>query len=287
MNISVYIDPGSTRSKIVGDAIYDGIRRCGFTVEKKNSVTYRTRRSLTLDDVAVFYGLSGGLRRVFQDYRERGRAFYIDLGYWGRRKRTRWDGYHKIILNSRHPTAYFQNKRHPNDRFASFRVPIKPWREPNPKAPIIVAGMSAKAAGAEGFAAESWERATIAKLVKLTDRRIIYRPKPNWPHFHQIAGAKIQTDVPLKVALADCHAVVAHHSNVCVDALLEGVPVFCVEGAAMPLATPLEFLHTIDEPKRPDGREAWAADLAYCQWSLEEMQNGLAWRGIMDEGLLG
>lgn len=257
-----------------------GINRLGIPAQLHSSATYR---GVPKAPVAVFYGLAQGLRKVLTDYQARGlKAFYIDLGYWGRRKRTRWDGYHKIVLNGRHPTDYFQRRTHSPDRFRELGVKIEPWRKSGRH--IIIAGMSAKAAAAEGFQANQWERSAIAKLRKITDRPLIYRPKPNWEGATPLVGSTFQKDVELEDALRNCYAVVTHHSNVGVDALMAGVPVFSTEGVASVLGrTSLKY---IEDAVRPDGREQWAADLAHVQWSMDEMKSGACWRYLKDEGLV-
>lgn len=277
--VIVFVAPANNRSRIVGDAIFAGIRAAGDEVERLSSRSYRGRPA---SEIAVFYGLAEGLRRIFEDYRRERKALYIDLGYWGRRKRTRWDGYHKISLNSRHPTAYFQARPHPVDRFAEFAVPVLPWRERGHH--IVVAGMSAKAAAAEGLRPEQWERATIASLRKITRRPIVYRPKPNWRDARPIPGVAFEKDIDIADSIRGAHALVTHHSNCAIDALLGGIPVFCPFGAASVLAEP--ELANIERPRMPAGREQWAADLAYCQYSLEEMTSGYAWRMLRAEGLV-
>lgn len=277
--IVIYFAPGNNRSELVAKAMHRGIIATGSHADLKPSTSYRGEPQ---HDVAIFYGFASGLRRVFDDYRRRRRAVYIDLGYWGRRKRTRWDGYHKLVLNSRHPTAYFQDRAHSHDRFLSHGVKVEPWRRSGQH--IILAGMSAKAAYAEGFKPEEWERAAIEQLRKYTDRPIIYRPKPNWPEARPLPFSTMQADVPLERALKNCHAVVTHHSNVGIDAVLAGVPVITIEGAVEPMAG--TALSLIENPPMPEGREQWAADLAYCQWSMEEIERGLAFRYLRDEGLI-
>ena len=72
---------------------------------------------------------------------------------------------------------------------------------------------------------------------------------------------------PLAVDLKDCHAVVVHSSNVAVDALLAGVPVFCtVPCAAYRMG--YADLSKIESPLYPDDREQWAWNLADQQWTL-------------------
>lgn len=234
-------------------------------------------------DVAIFYGLAAGLDRILRDYQaSRRKAVYIDLGYWNRRKRTRWDGFHKMAVNSRHPTDYLMNRPHNAHRFERHGVQIRPWRENGTH--ILVAGMSAKAAAAEGLQAHQWERATINRLRELTDRPIVYRPKPSWAEAKPLEGSIFDSTTPLDEALLNCHAVVTHHSNVAVDALLAGVPCICPGGAASLLSA--HALEDIENPPMPDGREQWAFNLAWTQWSVDEMAAGLAFRYLVDEELV-
>lgn len=277
--LGVFFAPNNNRSTIIGQAMADGARRLGLYVDHRSSLTYKGQPQ---HDAAIFYGLASGLDRIFRDYAERGAAVYIDLGYWGRRKRTRFDGFHKLAVNARHPTDYFQRRRHGSERFLSHSVQIRPWREAGDH--ILVAGMSAKAAYAEGIAPHSWERETIAELRKLTRRPIIYRPKPNWAEAKHIDGSTFDRDTPLEDMLTNCHAVVTHHSNVAVDALLAGVPCICPGGVASVLSG--HDLEQIETPPMPAGREQWAADLAHTQWSVDEMRAGDAIRYLLDEGLI-
>lgn len=259
--------------------MFAGVQRFGDKAELKSSLTYK---GIPEYDVIVFYGLAGGLDRLFTDYRKTRKAVYVDLGYWGRRKRSRYDGYHKLAVNARHPTDYFQTRPHSADRFKQHGVPIRPWRETGRH--ILVAGMSAKAAHAEGLSPHSWERATIQRLRQLTDRPIIYRPKPNWIEAKPIPGSIFDKTTPLEAALHDCHAVVTHHSNVAVDALLAGVPCICPHGVASVLSG--HRLEDIEALRKAVGRGQWAADLAWTQWSVDEMKSGAAWRYLRNEGLV-
>jgi len=256
-----------------------GAKRAGVPAVLTTSSQWRGNTDF---DAVIFYGFAEGLRSIFEAYKKKKRAVYIDLGYWGRRKRTRWDGYHKMAVNNRHATAYFQNERHKPDRYAAFRLPVHPWRKSGNH--IIVAGMSAKAAAAEGLRAEEWEKATIHRLRQLTDRPIIYRPKPNWPGARIIPGCQMQRDIPLDRALTNCHCVVTHHSNVGIDALVRGVPVISDFGLASVMGS--RNLEDIENPLVPDGREQFLCDVAYTQYSVNEMADGTAIRYLLDEGLI-
>lgn len=231
--------------------------------------------------VAIFYGLADGLHAILRAYAAApwAKAVYVDLGYWGRRKSSRFDGYHKMVADARHPTDYFQNIPKPPDRLAVHGVQIKPWRPEGRH--ILVAGMSAKAARAEGMDPERWESETIERLRRITNRPIVYRPKPNCDRARPIPGASFERDSSIEEALLDCHAVVTHHSNVAVDALMAGIPCISPFGVASRLSR-----HSVDDIENllmPEGREQFAADLAYCQYSVSEMRAGIAWRYIMGE----
>lgn len=276
--VAVY-HSGKTRSKIIAMAMCDGIRRC----DDKPKLLHDRNYTAPTYPVAVFYGMAGKLKNIFEDYCRTGRrAVYVDLGYWGRHWGGRHAGYHKVSVNARHPVEYFQNRRHPPERFQKFRVPIKRFLRGEH---ILVAGMSDKGARFEGYAPNGWETEIVKKLRKVTDRPIVYRPKPSWRNAGTIRGTEHSSSMePLEKALRKCHAVVTHHSNVAIDGLLAGVPAFCWDGLGLPMA--LQDLSKIEEPYYPQGRDQWAADIAWCQWSVKEMASGACWRYLKDEELV-
>lgn len=281
LEVAIYEVHTRHRSRSVCQAMLAGINRIG---DRARIIPESSYKRPIPGNVAVFYGLQGRCVDVFRDYRAAGqKAVYVDLGYWGRRYGGRFNGFHKVSVGDRHPTAYFQNRQHDSARFQVFEIPVRPWSRDGKH--ILVAGMSDKGARAEGFLPEQWERRVIEKLRRVTDRPIIYRPKPSWLGSHPIQGAGFdRSDRSISEALIDCYAVVTHHSNASVDGLLAGVPSFCIDGCAAPLS--LRDFSKIEEPLYPDGREQWAADLAWTQWSIEEMSSGAAWRYLKDEGLV-
>lgn len=283
LRVVIYQIPGHARSTAVCKAMARGVRAAGDLV----SVVPATRAGSPSHDVAIFYGLAGRLKNVLREYGEsrKRHAVYIDLGYWGRKAGGRFLGYHKVAVDSRHPTDYFQRVAHPGDRAAALGLKVEPWREKGEH--ILVAGMGPKGAAAEGFFPGQWEARTIAMLRKHTKRPIIYRPKPNYRIARPIPGAEFDAPadgVPLADRLRNAHAVVVNHSNVAVEALLAGVPVFAAKGAASVMG--LSDLSRIEEPIFPDGREQWMADLAYTQFNVKEMGAGVAWRHLKKEGLV-
>lgn len=236
----------------------------------------------------VFYGLEGHLPKIFRFAMEKSRAVYVDLGYWGRREGGRYSGYHKVSINARHPSAYFREPQHNGRRFDRFKIRVRPWEESagaRAGGHVLIAGMGAKGAAAEGYAPQVWERAAVAELKRYTSREIVYRPKPSDPLASPIAGTLYSPkDRTLEEELANCWAVVTHHSNVAVDALLAGIPCFCWGGVARSMS--LQDLAHIEIPYLPNWRYQWACDIAWQQWSIEEMRRGDPWAYLRGEGLV-
>lgn len=278
LDVIVYRIREHYRSSVVCDALAQGIAAAGERVR----VRYENEYGGLEGDVAVFYGLEGNLGRILEEYGGARRALYVDLGYWGRREGGRWSGYHKIVVNARHPTKYFRAGCDDRRRLAHGIAPA-PWRKRGSH--ILLAGMGDKGARAEGYAPEEWERWAIAEIRRYSQRPIVYRPKPSWKHARAIAGVGYSPRTqPVEQLLPNCHAVVTHHSNVAVDGLVAGVPCFVWGGVASTMG--LQELGAIESPWLPEGREQWVNDITYCQWSIAEMSSGLPWRYMRSRGLV-
>lgn len=283
VKVAVYRLETQHRPKVICEAILNGIRKLGDKPVIRNALSYQGREC----DVAVFYGFIGPLPTIMADHAKDGSAVYIDLGYWGRHAGGRWNGYHKISVNARHPTAYFRNVHHDGYRLRPFLsdgiYPPKPYQ--NTGRNILIAGMGNKGAQAEGYGFEAWERNAIEEIRKYTDRPIVYRPKPSHKNAPPISGTIFSPpEEDVQVQLADCHAVVTHHSNVAIDGLVRGIPAFCWHGVGSPMA--LQDFSKIEQPWCPDGRKQWMRDISYTQFNVEEMKNGVAWRHLKEEGLI-
>jgi hypothetical protein len=273
-DVAIYCIPRHRRSQMCCHAMLSGIRNSGDHVRMIAETEYsRPTHSIAVTPI---------LRRVMDNQiAAGGKAIYIDLGYWDR---VRDEGHHKIVVNARHPTAYFMARKMDNARVRNLGIEPMPWGHYGKH--IVIAGMGHKAAEAEGKPVEKWERDAIAWLSKTTSRRLIYRPKPSWALAKPLPGAEYSPrEQSLSSILVNCHAVVTHHSNVAVEALVSGVPSFCWKGVAQPMS--LQDLDKIETPLYPDGRADWMNAISYTQWTINEMKQGLPWRHLKNEGLLG
>jgi hypothetical protein len=262
--------------------MYVGINRFGDRAVVRSSSLYRRPEG----DVGLFYGQAGQLVKALTDYPAAGRkAVYADLGYWKRKDGGRYDGYHKLVVNNRHPTAYFQMAPHDDVRARALGLQMAPWtRGEN----IVVVALGPKGARHEGTGRVlDWEKGAIVDIKRVTDRPIVFRPKPNWDRAGPLwdLGYSPPTEL-VDAQFPTAHAIVSYHSNANVEGLVAGVPSFTLHGAAGPLSW--SDLKRIEAPFYPSDQQRWQwiCDLAYTQWNIAEMTSGEAWAHMRREGLI-
>lgn len=229
-------------------------------------------------DAAVFWGYVTTCQNIMAGYRDAGKAaVYLDLPYWKRPDHC------KVSVNSRHPTAYFSKYKHDSVRRENFVGYIAPYRKGSS---ILIAGMGSKAAWAEKLEpVNSWETRAVEEIKKHTDRPIIFRPKPSSSVIKPIPGTIFSPpEEVLGIPLAKANIIVTHHSNVGVDGLIDGVPVYSEQGVASVMG--IKDLSSIESPFYPANREQWLNDVSYCQWSHKEMRSGACWNHLKAEGLI-
>jgi len=275
------------RAKVIHDAVLQGLARHGRQVTTRHPADFR--KSGVEADIAIFYGLWDELREIQRAYPKAGRtSILIDLGYWGRIEGGKLAGYHRVSVNALHATGYFQRVKHPPDRFLRFGLEPRAFRRGG--AHVLLCGMSGKAAWVYGLRPEQWERDAVEKLRfhSRVPREIRYRPKQSWKEASPIAGAVFAPDKQLlgMDQLNDCWALVTHHGNAALDALLAGVPVFCEEGLASVLAE--RDLARINTPRYPSEaeRDQLLFDAAWTQWKVSEIAAGEMWNYLAAESLI-
>lgn len=263
LTVACLLNHGMSRYKHVAHAMAAGIRACG------DVAVIDDHRNALKADVAVMYGWK--YRQSLKRYPQ---WLYADLGYWRR------ETHYRLSANDWSPQAYVRAGL-PADRLAAMGVKIRPWNEQGRE--VLVLGASGKSMAQHGFSYLQWEMATARQLVAM-GLRVVYRPKPNDPERQTLPIAGVGHDErPLADALQAASFVVAHHSNAAIDALVAGVPVHCVTGAAAAFSVPLE---AAANPPRLEGREQFLADVAWLQWTLEEMRAGTTWRHLKDTGVI-
>jgi hypothetical protein len=213
-----------------------------------------------LQDIPVVWGVLRDSDRILEQAKAQAvYFFYVDHAYFNRGHRRSY----RITRNGYEAGAI---RRCPDDRAEELEIETRPWRRSGKE--IIVCPPTEYFIQAHGC--PDWLEKTLETLKSVTDRPIIVREKP-------AAG---EAAVPLPVALEDAHALVAHSSNVAIEAVCLGTPVFVAPtSAAAPIGR--TDLSMIEDPVYPD-REPWLAHLAYNQFSFDEIQDGRAWKMLLE-----
>lgn len=219
-------------------------------------------------DAAVFYGVTDANYSDWLRVKAEGREFYyIDNSYFDGCRGTHF----RVTRNRlQHDGRGGSN----GVRLTAMGVTVKPWKQGKhivvcPQSDLFMRLM----AGYPG----NWTTYACNAISQVTKRHIIVR---GWQ------SDKVALSGSLVDDLSDAWALVTWSSAAAVMALLEGVPVF----VGTPDCAAFDFagwgLRHIESPRRPHGRETWAAVLADNQWTIEELANGTAWRMLCAQRLL-
>ena len=191
-------------------------------------------------DILMTYGIGHPERRQWwaKQLRRGAHGIAWDLGYWDRDA-----GMMRCTIDHDHPQALIR----PEAPERWDRRGVKLRRDADPGGPAVIIGLGRKALTAHGFNALQWERKAWKSVPPNVP--VLYRPKR--PTDPRLPGVRAAPTGPIEFVLKGASHVIARHSNVCVDAIIAGVPHFCDDGAAKalpPYATPterLEFLRSL------------------------------------------
>lgn len=174
--------------------------------------------------------------------------------------------------------ADFRNKNSPGDRWKALGISCKPWRR-QPNGHIIVCGQVPWDTQVQDLNHQQWCRNTVDFF---TGRKVLFRPHPRMR-----TNVRAQYGIPQHLyapnsfeeccVLAKCF--VTWNSTSAVDALVQGVPVIVMDRGSIAWGLALHSLFETDYLIYPD-RTQWSHDLAYTQWTPEEMRSGLVWRHL-------
>lgn len=215
-------------------------------------------------DLAVCWGV-----KKIAEMKSGRRALILERGYVGDRLNT-WTSVGFDGLNGR---ADFRNAGKDSSRWDRlFGDHLLEWFEPGTGDYVLVMGQVAGDAALQGMNIERWALNVMDQLrAKGIPAR--YRKHPLGTMGGRLATYP-QADGPLQEVLERASWVVTFNSNSGVDAVLQGVPTVAMDAGSM--AWEVTGRSPVLQPPAPD-RERWTAELAWTQWSLEEIRRGDAW----------
>lgn len=265
------------------DALAAGIRHCGDDVE----ATSDDIKPCQLD--CDYIGLHG-LRRLdwlFHCMDTHTPFLYLDKGY--RRQEKERDWFWRVGVNETHPADYIAMGRHNSGRVARLQkamglpLQIPEWRAPTAAGPIIIASSSEKFHVLHNLPPpREWVAGVIQKVRAHTKRPILYRPKPNYAGHGPIEGCQCVGSIKHMGGLfAGCHVLITHGSYICVDAMLAGVPSIVLGNGVLRHISSTD-ISEVEEPSLASHgeRQQAMANLAWTQYTVDEWQNGTAWRSV-------
>ena len=239
-------------------------------------------------DVAVIFGL---VKRSYQPTwskgeiirRHRGPVLVLERGY------VRREHYWSLGWGGINGRADFCNRGMPGDRWAKLGVELKPWKIGGDY--VLVCGQVPWDTSVQFNDHMAWLTETFAAL-RREGRPVRFRPHPRVAdRVRYPVPDYVPVDVgPLHEALAGASHVVTFNSNIGVDATLDGVPTYAADEGAMVWGASHGTLAGLFGDIRVAWRETWAYDIAYAQWTEDELRSGEAWkhvrRGIEDGSVL-
>ena len=273
MKYSLWTDYGAQNSRPVFDSFASGVSVTG------GSVVYNEFDG----DVGVIWsvlwnGRMANNKEIWDHYRSQNKPVIV-LEVGGIKRGTTW----KVGINGINKEANFGPKGNGPERAKLLNLKLQPWRTSGRD--IIICGQHDKSHQWRDMPTmSSWVLATIETIRHHTARPIIVRPHPRCrfplPELKEFKNASYETPQQLQNTYDDFNfdfhnawAVINWSSNPATQAVIGGIPIFVgPQSLAWDVAN--ESLTTINEPVMPD-RQQWLNDLAYTEWTTEEISQGL------------
>ncbi len=186
------------------------------------------------------------------------------------------DEYYHVGWNGLNGYADFRNENSPPDRWAKLGIKLQPHTSRKSYEKILLCGQVPHDYTVQHIDYMAWLRQAYAYLVEwVGEGKVALRP-------HPLAGKQDYGFVaqhglddfgdPIEEVLRHYDLVAAYNSTTLVDAIVAGrtIAAYNDMSVAYPIsAYPLNLTRT-----------QWANDLAYSQWTLDEMRSGEAWTHI-------
>ena len=237
-------------------AISAGLKRHGVSVD------VRPPGNPAPCDLAVVWGV-----RKAREMESGRRALVLERGYVGDRMGM-WTSVGFDGLNGR---ADFRNAGMDSARWDRLFAPyMSEGFEEGSGDYVLVMGQVDGDAALRGMSVERWARSVVAEI-RRHGLPVRFRPHPKGRPVNagcEVAGGS------LSEALGRAMWAVTYNSNSGVDAILQGVPAVSMDPGSMVWS--VTGRTSYQAPPQPD-RSVWASEIAWTQWSLEEIRRGDAW----------
>lgn len=235
-------------------------------------------------DAAVIWsmlwaGRMRGNQQVWQHYRARNLPVIV-LEVGALRRGHLW----RVSVNGISERGNFLPRAHPG-RAQALGCGLRPWRQSRGQQIVICCQRSDSHHWRDRAPVDLWLTQQVEALRQHTDRDIVIRPHPRQRLIRVPQGVGVSAprrdintydDFDLDSALHTAWAVVNACSHPGLQAVAQGVPAFVeTDSLALPVAN--VGFGAIEDPRMPD-REDWWDDLAWTEWTVDEIEQGLLWQ---------
>jgi len=282
MKFSLWTNHGALNSRPIFDAFATSLRDSGY------DVAYNDIHS----DVHViwsvlWYGRMAGNKDVWDRAKQENKKIIV-LEVGGIKRGNTW----KVGINGINGDANFGAKGNDSTRVDLLGLEAKRWT--NDGQHILVCGQHDKSLQWQNMPRMSnWFLNTHDEIRKYTDRPIVFRPHPRCRldqierglrHVYRQEPKHIDnTYDDFDMDFTNVWATVSYSSNPGIHSILEGVPAFVgTSSLAYDVGNDIDFFHDIEAPLQPD-RTQWLNDLAYTEWTVEEISAGLPLKRLTSE----
>lgn len=190
--------------------------------------------------------------------------------------------YFRVSFDHVHRAGCFFKHDMPGDRAKAMGLAVKPWK--NGDGPVFIAGQLPGDYSLDGADALEWVADVAGWIDRNWRRKIVLRPHPldvisaQWISLASALGSDI-SHRPLSEDLSVAGAWVTYTSGSAVDAVMAGVPAICLSPNNFAWEVSGHKLSNLENPWRGD-RSQWLANLAYRQWTVDEIGAGDCWRHL-------
>lgn len=246
----------------------------------ERSWPYKTQRvdgrSLIRTGINVFWGFVGHNRIHVEQCDLLGLPYiFIDMPYWGR-----WhegmdasQSYWRICVNKIHANTV---EPRPSDRADRLNIELRPWRTNGREILVCPSSRTLNIY----LKHPHWESNTVNDLKGLIDIdkttiRVRHKPRANGTSGPSVADISFDQDC------AQTRCVITSASISAVEAVCLGIP--SISGTMSP-AAPMSglSLDQVQDLFYPD-RQNWVNNLAYNQWTIQEIEQGLPIAHILSQ----
>ncbi len=226
---------------------------------------------LNTDVLVVFKNRTSNAQRILVSaYEAAGkRVLMLGPGF------VRRDEYYAAGWDGAKGHADYMHQNMPIDRWVQLDTPLEMTEQPA-RGPWIVVGQVPYPGGPD-YVRWMWETVDLMHR-RMDQAEVIVRPHPSVASTTPLILGADRSEGALSADLQRARGIITFSSNVGVEAVIAGVPTYAADSESMVYGIAAQIAGATFH--WAESREQWAADLAYAQWTKEEMMMGKAWEHL-------